>query len=61
MQVRSWLTLSLVIAVVQAVLALLAILQFNALFSDLLRQRMAVIAQATATSFKPIVNLGLPL
>ena len=61
MQVRSWLTLPLIIAVVQAVLALLAILQFNALFSDLLRQRIAVIAQTTATSFKPIVNLGLPL
>jgi predicted MFS family arabinose efflux permease len=61
MQVRSWLTLSLVIAVVQGVLSLLAVLQFNALFSDLLRQRISVIAQTTATSFKPIVNLGLPL
>ena len=61
MQVRSWLTLSLVVAVVQGVLSFLAILQFNALFSDLLRQRIAVIAQTTATSFRPIVNLGLPL
>lgn len=61
MQFRGWLTFSIVIAVAQGVLALLAILQYNAIFSDLLRQRISVIAQTTANSFKPIVNLGLPM
>lgn len=61
MLLRSWLTFSIVIAIVQAVLGLLAVLQHNAVFSDLLRQRISVIAQTTATSFKPIVDLGLPI
>jgi predicted MFS family arabinose efflux permease/HAMP domain-containing protein len=61
MLLRSWLAFSIVIAIVQVVLGLLAILQHNAVFSDLLRQRISVIAQTTATSFKPIVDLGLPI
>jgi len=61
MLLQSWLTFSLVIAIVQAVLGLLAVLQHNAVFSDLLRQRISVIAQTTATSFKPIVDVGLPI
>lgn len=61
MLLRSWLAFSIVIAIVQAVLGLLAVLQHNAVFSDLLRQRISVIAQTTATSFKPIVDLGLPI
>jgi len=58
---RSWLTLSVVIATVQAVLALLSILQHNAILSDLIRQRLSVVAQTTAASFQPIIRLGLPL
>ncbi|MDF1585806.1 MFS transporter [Marinimicrococcus flavescens] len=58
---RSWLTFSFVIAVVQMVLAGLSVLQHDAIFSDLLRQRVSVIAQTTATAFKPLVDLGMPL
>lgn len=61
MHFRSWLAFSAVIAVVQCVLAVLAVLQHNAIFSDLLRQRISVIAQTTASSFQPIVDLGLPI
>ncbi|KUM24499.1 hypothetical protein AU467_29920 [Mesorhizobium loti] len=52
---------SVVIASVQAVVGLLSVLQHNAVLSDLLRQRISVIAQMTATSFKPIIDLGLPI
>mgnify|MGYP000100221006 CR=1 FL=1 len=58
---RSWLTFTIVIGVVQIVLGLLAILQHDAIFSELLRQRIAVIAQTTVASYKPIVDLGLPV
>ncbi len=58
---RSWLTFTVVIGIVQAVLSLLAVLQHDAIFADLLRQRMAVIAQTTASSYKPILSLGLPI
>ena len=58
---RSWLALSLVIGIVQGVLALLSILQHDAILSDLVRQRLSVVAQTTAAAFQPIVDLGLPL
>nr|WP_246805085.1 MFS transporter [Mesorhizobium mediterraneum] len=58
---RSWITFSVVIALLQAVVGLLSVLQHNAVLSDLLRQRISVIAQTTATSFKPIIDLGLPI
>jgi MFS family permease len=58
---RSWIAFSVVIALLQAVLGLLSVLQHNAVLSDLLRQRISVIAQTTASSFKPIVDLGLPI
>ncbi|MFC3326628.1 MFS transporter [Mesorhizobium cantuariense] len=61
MLLRSWITFSVVIALLQAVVGLLSVLQHNAVLSDLLRQRISVIAQTTATSFKPIIDLGLPL
>ncbi|MFD1985670.1 MFS transporter [Mesorhizobium newzealandense] len=61
MLLRSWITFSAVIALLQAVVGLLSVLQHNAVLSDLLRQRISVIAQTTATSFKPIIDLGLPL
>lgn len=48
---------SVVIAMLQA--AVLSVLQHNAVLSDLLRQRISVTAQMTATSFKPIIDLGL--
>lgn len=58
---RSWLTFTIVIAVVQGVLALLAVLQHDAILSELLRQRIAVIAQTTAAPYRPILSLGLPI
>jgi predicted MFS family arabinose efflux permease len=58
---RSWVAFSAVIALLQAVLGLLSVLQHNAVLSDLLRQRISVIAQTTAASFKPIIDLGLPI
>ncbi|MEE8286414.1 MAG: MFS transporter, partial [Gammaproteobacteria bacterium] len=35
--------------------------QHNALYSDLIRQRLSVVAQTTADSFQSVVNLGLPI
>ncbi len=58
---RSWVTFALVIAVVQGVQAILAVLQHDAILSDLARQRLSVVAQTTSASFRPIVDLGLPL
>jgi MFS family permease len=43
------------------VLAVLSCLQHNALYSALIRQRLSVVAQTTADSFQPVVNLGLPI
>lgn len=61
MLLRSWIAFSVVIALLQAVLGLLSVLQHNALLSDLLRQRISVLAQTTASSFKPMIDLGLPI
>ena len=58
---RGWRALSVVIAMVQGIRALLAIPQHDAILSDLVRQRLAVVARTTAASFRPIVDLGLPL
>jgi hypothetical protein len=60
-QLRAWLVLTLVVATVQAGLALLAVLRHDAVLSELVRQRLIVSAQATAQAFQPIVELGLPL
>ncbi len=58
---RSWITFTAIIATVLIVLALLSSLQHNAIYSDLIRQRLSVVAQTTADSFKSVVNLGLPI
>ena len=58
---RSWITFTAIIATVLFVLALLATLQHNALYSKLIRQRLSVVAQSAADSFQPVVNLGLPI
>jgi len=58
---RSWITFTAIIATVLIVLALLSSLQHNALYSDLIRQRLSVVAQTAADSFRPIVELGLPI
>ena len=58
---RSWITFTAIIATVLIVLAALSSLQHNALYSDLIRQRLSVVAQTTADSFRSVVNLGLPI
>jgi predicted MFS family arabinose efflux permease len=58
---RSWLAFTIVIGVVQVLLGLLAVLQHDAIYSQLLRQRIAVISQTIVASYKPIVDLGLPV
>ena len=58
---RSWITFTAIIATVLVVLALLSSFQHNALYSDLIRQRLSVVAQTTADSFQSVVNLGLPI
>ena len=58
---RSWITCTAIIATVLVVLALLSSLQHNAVYSDLVRQRLSVVAQTTADAFQPVVNLGLPI
>lgn len=61
MRFRSWIVTTLVIGIALAVLSVLLVLQHNALYSALLRQRIAVIAQTTAETFRPVLDLGLPI
>lgn len=61
MRLRSWIVTTLVIGIVQLLLSLLLVLQHNALYSELLRQRISVIAQTTAETFRPVLGLGLPI
>ena len=61
MRLRSWLITTLLVGATQVVLSILLILQHDALYAELLRQRVAVIAQTTAGTFKPILSLGLPI
>jgi hypothetical protein len=61
MRIRSWIVATFVIAIVQAVLALLLVFQHDAVYSQLLRQRVSVIAYNTAETFRPILELGLPI
>jgi MFS family permease len=58
---RSWITFTAIIATVLITLAALSAFQHNALYSDLIRQRLSVIAQTSADSFQSVVKLGLPI
>ena len=58
---RSWITFTAIIATVLIALAVLSSFQHNALYSDLIRQRLSVVAQTSADSFGPVVKLGLPI
>ncbi|MEX6500997.1 MFS transporter [Pseudomonas zhanjiangensis] len=58
---RIWMALAGVIATTMSVLAVLAILQHDALLSQLIRQRLAVTVEATARPFRSVVELGLPV
>lgn len=59
--VRIWAALTGVIATTMSVFAVLAILQHDAILSQLIRQRLAVTVEATARPFRSVVDLGLPV
>lgn len=61
MRFRSWIVTIFVVGIAQCTLSLLLILQHDAIYSELLRQRIAVIAQTTAEAFRPILDLNLPI
>jgi hypothetical protein len=58
---RSWLVVSALVALVLAVLTVLCVLQFEAILSALIRERLAILAQTTQASFRSALDLGLPL
>ncbi|MES0207340.1 MFS transporter [Mesorhizobium sp. LNHC209A00] len=57
--VRVWLALTVVLAIVVTILAVLVKLQHEAVYSHLVRQRLSVIAAATAAPFRSVSELGL--
>lgn len=57
--VRVWLALTVVLAIVVTILAVLVKLQNEAVYSQLVRQRLSVIAAATAAPFRSVSELGL--
>ena len=58
---RSWITFTAIIATVLITLAVLSAFQHNALYSDLIRQRLSFVAQTSADSFQSVIKLGLPI
>ena len=48
-------------AMVLGIMAILSVLQHNAVLSELVRQRLSVVVESTASSFNTVVELGLPL
>ncbi|MDX8449518.1 MFS transporter [Mesorhizobium captivum] len=57
--VRVWLALTVVLVIVVTILAVLVKLQHEAVYSQLVRQRLSVIAAATAAPFRSVSELGL--
>lgn len=58
---RIWLALVGVLATVLGVMGVLSVLQHDAVLSRLIQERLAVIAETTAASFRPVIDLGLPI
>lgn len=58
---RSWLSVIFILGVVLAILGTLASLQHNAILANLLKQRLQVVSESSASSFRPIIDIGLPL
>jgi len=58
---RSWQIVTTLIVVVLGVLCVLAALQFNRIESDLIRGRLAVLAESAHAPFQSAARLGLPL
>jgi hypothetical protein len=58
---RSWVTVTALIVTVLAVLAALSAIQFDAILSNFIQGRLAVLAQTTQAPFQSATDLGLPL
>lgn len=58
---RIWFALSAVVAIVLTILSILAVLQHDAILSNLIRQRLSVVVGSTAEPFNSVVELGLPV
>ena len=58
---RNWLAFVAVLTLVIGILSFLSILQHDAILVRLLQQRLSVIAETSAASFRSVVNLGLPI
>ena len=57
---RSWFAFTTIIAVILSTFSVLFYLQFNAILSELIVHRLSVVAHTTATSFRSVIDLGLP-
>jgi len=58
---RNWFAFVAILATVLGVLGVLSVLQHDAILSRLIQERLVVIAETTAASFRSVVNLGLPI
>jgi len=61
LHLRCWIALTVTIATVLTILAVLVILQHDAMLSHLTRQRLSVVAEATAAPFRDVAAMGLPI
>src|SRR5258705_12827297 len=58
---RAGIAFTAIVGIFLAILSVLAILQHNAILSKLIRQQVAVVALSTASAFRAVVDLGLPV
>src|SRR5215469_11093882 len=58
---RAWAAFTTIIGLFLAILSVLAVLQHNAIVSQLITQEVAVVVESTASSFRSVVDLGLPV
>jgi MFS family permease/HAMP domain-containing protein len=58
---RNWVAFVAVLAVILGILGFLSILQHDAILARLFQERLFVIAETTGSSFRSVVNLGLPI
>jgi MFS family permease len=58
---RNWTAFVAVLVTTLSILTVLSILQYEAVLSRLIQERLAVVAETTASSFRSVINLGLPI
>ena len=58
---RIWAAVIVVIFIVLTVLAAFSVMQHDVIFSQLLRQRLAVTVESVARPFRSVVDMGLPV